>query len=68
MKIRDLRVNVYRGAGIPEIQVVVELEDENIAQGVWRAGRAIRMEAKGPAGREEILALVNDALDRLEKA
>jgi len=66
VKIRDLRVNVYRGAGIPELTVVAELEDEKIADNVWRAGRAIRIEAKGAAGRKEIEALIKDALDRLE--
>lgn len=68
MKIRDLRVNVYRGAGIPEIAVVAELDEEKIDDRTWRAGRAIRIEAKGAAGRKEIEALIKDALDRLEAA
>lgn len=67
MRIKALSVGVYRGGSPTEISVAARLEDERIAENVWRAGREIRIDATGDASREAILALINDALDRLEQ-
>jgi len=68
VKIRAFSVGVYRGdRGPTEISVAAQLEDEALGHGVWRQGQAIRIEATGDASRESLLALLNAALDRLEK-
>lgn len=67
MRIHAMSVGVYRGGSPTEISVAVQLEDDYLGDNVWRQGQAIRMEATGDASREGLIALLNNALDRLEK-